>query len=327
MAKSNINQQLKKEVKERLLKKRLYFFRDQKFLGSEKTKKAYILANFSILSKSIITVFTLLIMILPLVAVYSFGELNNNYQIIDDNYNFIKKDFLKTTSSASSSSINFEISNIPKVQVYEMNIPFYKQIYPLSCEAASLQMALAFFGINKTQDELLYEVGRSKPYNKENTDSGVIWGDPNYGFVGDVNGKMFNQKDGVSSLLYGTGWGVNNGPIAKIASKYKTESVEIDSANIENIRQSIKSNKPVIFWHQRDDARKDTLEYLTPEGKKITMIQNHVALIRGMRVENINNTDIITYYINDPLYGQYSITEENFIKNWNKYNNEIVIVG
>jgi uncharacterized protein YvpB len=68
------------------------------------------------------------------------------------------------------------------------NVPFTKQIYSLSCEAASLQMALAYFGIGASQDTILGVIGvdRTPPYYDGN--GTLHWGDPYQSFVGNPNG-------------------------------------------------------------------------------------------------------------------------------------------
>ena len=84
------------------------------------------------------------------------------------------------------------------------NVPFSKQVYSLSCEAASLQMALAYYGVNVSQDQILAEMGedRRPPMYDNGT---LVWGDPYQTFVGNPNGyETANPGDPNSG--YGTYW-------------------------------------------------------------------------------------------------------------------------
>jgi hypothetical protein len=63
---------------------------------------------------------------------------------------------------------------------------FHKQEHALSCEAATLKMALSVFGADVSESEIL----KYLPYDKTPKKNGV-WGDPNKGFVGKVDGVGF----------------------------------------------------------------------------------------------------------------------------------------
>lgn len=222
-------------------------------------------------------------------------------------------------SQSSSKSSSSSIVNSQN----DLNIKLVSQKYNLSCEAASLSMALGYYQIKVDEDTLLAQFGKAEPLTKQIVGDNVIWGDPNMGYVGEVDGKMFGQKDRQTSLLYGTGWGVNNGPVALVSKKYRPNSVELDNGKIEDIKNALIAKEPVIFWHQRDDAPKEILTITTPEGKKIDFFQNHVALIGGYRIED-NGSYI--FKILDPYYGQYEIDETSFLRIWSRYQNNAVIV-
>jgi hypothetical protein len=69
-----------------------------------------------------------------------------------------------------------------------LNVPWYQQAYVLSCESASLRMALAYEGIATTDRAVLDIIGsdlRGPVFDS----SGMHWGDPFATFVGNVNGS------------------------------------------------------------------------------------------------------------------------------------------
>lgn len=81
------------------------------------------------------------------------------------------------------------------------NIPFDKQIYSLSCESAALQMALAYYGVNVSQDQILAQMPHETgaPYYDNGT---LVWGDPYTSFVGNYNG--YENANSGSLSGYGT---------------------------------------------------------------------------------------------------------------------------
>jgi len=202
-----------------------------------------------------------------------------------------------------------------------LDIPLMMQEYSLNCEATSLAMALRYRGLKVTPQELQSKVGYAEPVRKTFKNGLKTWGDPNLGFVGNEKGFLFTRAAGLAG---GNGWGVNNGPIARVANEYRTGSLEVDGATIENIKQALAQDKPVIFWHMRDDARSQVLTYQTPEGKEIKMFQNHVNLLIGYNTDSKGN---VRYIFNDPIYGIMNMSQKDMLRYWGKFNNEIVIVN
>ena len=199
-------------------------------------------------------------------------------------------------------------------------VPLIEQVYPLSCETASLQMALEYRGIHKTQDELLALVGQAQPVKKIiNPDGTMIWGDPDQGFVGDVTGYVWTTAHG---LLDATGWGVDNAPIARVANIFREGSIAKDNATIDDVTAAIDAGDPVIWWHRRDDMKTDALTYTTPEGKSVLLSPNHVSLVVGYQTSPLGRD----FIINDPKYGRFTIDEATFARWWGKFDNDMVIV-
>src|SRR5947199_4586702 len=76
----------------------------------------------------------------------------------------------------------------------------------LSVEFAALQMELGAFGAAVSEDDLLAILERDPTPRSVLADGSVVWGDPDVGFVGSVDGTF-----GVD------GYGVYEGPIAELA--------------------------------------------------------------------------------------------------------------
>src|SRR5204862_750243 len=76
-----------------------------------------------------------------------------------------------------------------------LNLKFHKQEHSLSCEAATLKMVLDFYGMNVSESDIISKMP-ADPTPRSND----AWGEPNIGFVGNIDGKM--MVDG-----YGIYWG------------------------------------------------------------------------------------------------------------------------
>jgi uncharacterized protein YvpB len=123
------------------------------------------------------------------------------------------------------------------------NVPFTRQIYSLSCEAASLQMALAYYGIGASQDTILGVIGvdRTPPYYDG---SGTLhWGDPYQGFVGDPNGYE-NAGSGAAS-----GYGTYYSTIARAATTLGGHVAQAGEGIPPSVIYAAAHNRqPVVAW-------------------------------------------------------------------------------
>lgn len=180
-------------------------------------------------------------------------------------------------------------------------------------------MTLAHFGIAATQDAILKQIGVSQPYESYAADTKMIWGDPNLGFVGNVNGLFSSNIRGMRGA---TGWGVNNGPIARVAKLYRPASEAYSGFTSSDVIRELTNGNPVIFWHVPDSYVGGSLIYETPEGKPISFFRNHVAVISGYETKH-NDT---LFIIKDPLYGTYTVTKATLDRRMSKYNGDVVVV-
>ncbi|MCC2631645.1 MAG: peptidase C39-like protein [Patescibacteria group bacterium] len=187
-----------------------------------------------------------------------------------------------------------------------LSIPVYFQARPLSCEVASLKMALGYRGISVGEDELLSQVG----YDTESAREGNIWGDPDKGFVGNVNGRQNT-----------TGYGVHRGPIARVASQYRS-STAFSGWGITELTSALEKGNPVVMWGVFPGSTRDSWE--TPEGKTIsTWRGEHVRTVIGFKGKASNPTHII---MNDPISGRLTWDVGTYMANWATFQNSGVVV-
>jgi len=201
------------------------------------------------------------------------------------------------------SELSFSFTTEEKVVV--LNIAIDKQDRPLSCEAAALKMALAYRGVLVSEGDIMNYVGYD-PTQK----SGNSWGDPDVGFVGNIDGSQNS-----------TGYGVHWGPIAKAAGVWRS-AVAISGWSVSQAAAEIEANNPVIVWGVLGNAYYDP--WYTPSGRKVDAWKGeHARVVIGYKGSVENPTSFI---INDPIAGRITWSAKKFLNNWQTFNNSGVVV-
>ncbi|MBI2113439.1 MAG: C39 family peptidase [Candidatus Wildermuthbacteria bacterium] len=179
---------------------------------------------------------------------------------------------------------------------------------PLSCEAASLKMALSQEGVFVSEKQIMEKVGWSVPRERRNN----VWGDPHQGFVGDIEGKMCT-----------TGFGVFWGPLAKAAQHWKGARV-ITQGTAKDITQEIDKGHAVIVWGSLPVSKLTDCSWKTTEGEYVQAFkETHVRLVIGYAGDKENPSQII---LNDPLAGRLYWPSSMFLANWDAYGRSAVVL-
>lgn len=192
-----------------------------------------------------------------------------------------------------------------KKATVKLSVPVYLQQHTLSCEIASLRMALAYIGVQKSEGELLAQVGF------DNTPHiGGTWGDPYEHFVGNVDGNQ--MRDG-----YGVYWG----PIERVAKMYGGAQA-FQNGSISELTGNILKGNPVIIWVYSSNGT--PTHWKTPSGKEIFAVAGeHTVVAVGFVGEASNPTQII---VNDSLVGQVYWPRSFFDRKWATFSQSGVIV-
>ena len=186
-----------------------------------------------------------------------------------------------------------------------LDVPIHIQERALSCEVATLKMALAYKGVEVSENELMEFVGFDPTPKSDNT-----WGDPHQAFVGDIDGYQ----------PY-TGYGVYWEPIARAGSQYR-ESTYFTNGTITDLTYEIVEGNPVIVWGNAASGR--SVDWYTPDGKMIKAISGeHTLTVKGFLGSQENPTHIV---YNDPHTGQVTQTVAEFSQQWSLLDNAGVIV-
>ncbi|MFA6919161.1 MAG: C39 family peptidase [Patescibacteria group bacterium] len=196
---------------------------------------------------------------------------------------------------------------VPIKPAVKLAVSYHHQEHTLSCEVASLLMALNYKGVQITESELIRQlpVSDSGARSKNNT-----WGDPNLGFVGNINGTMPN-----------TGYGVYEQPIYDLAIKYRPAKI-ITNVTLSDLITELTNNNPIVVWGVVG-AGKD-ISWKTPEGKIIkAKLDEHARTLIGFTGQS-NNPQLMILL--DPIYGEIRLSVTDFLKNWGMLDKRAVVI-
>lgn len=150
-------------------------------------------------------------------------------------------------------------------------VPFHKQEHSLSCEIASLRSALLAVGINVPESILLDALPFDPTKKKMNGRDIGIWGDPDKGFVGDINGRMPS-----------TGYGVHAPALATVAALYAAPT-PIKANDAAALVAAIDAGHPVIAWSALGKSPRQIF-WKSAEGKEVrAAMYEHTVVVTGYR--------------------------------------------
>ena len=199
-------------------------------------------------------------------------------------------------------SINLQV---PPRATVDLHVPFHRQEHALSCEIAALRSALLTKGVDVKESELLSKLSFD-PTPKKNG----VWGDPNKGFVGDINGSMPS-----------TGYGVYSQPIANLASHYRPAQA-FTGGNLQTLITQLNLGNPIVIWVYVGTGK--VITWKTPDGKTIrAVLSEHARTVTGYSGPGNKPTGIYTM---DPIYGRLYQTTSSFMANWSALGYSGVII-
>jgi len=138
------------------------------------------------------------------------------------------------------------------------------------CEAAALSILLRSRGITASQQRLQSLFGRSGPLDPQGAGPSRIWGDPDRGFVGRVEGG------GAAG-----GFGVYPGPVAVAARRLGVKLTNLTGRSPQAVYDRLLTGHAVMAWVGLGDGPYDTWQ--TPQGRSVTVNFNeHTVVLRGI---------------------------------------------
>ncbi len=222
------------------------------------------------------------------------------------------------TSTVASTSVSVVDENIKpkpalKVEVFKLQVPYFHQQFKNSCEAASLRMALGYYGI-QTNDMLLVNDFGYNPRAKDVINN--IWDDPQKMYVGFV--------DLASSTA---GYGVYGIPVARAAELFERTTEYKTSITPQELAAEIKAGYPVIMWGYTSLSQ-TPYTWNTPDGGTVRAFHGeHVRLVVGFSGSADNPAG---FYVHDPMVGPYQYwSSTSLMRQFNSVlgvTNQVVVV-
>jgi uncharacterized protein YvpB len=175
--------------------------------------------------------------------------------------------------------------------------PPYGQLWNSSCEIAAATVALRMIGqTNVTEADLIVRLPMDERLPQVRGGSVLRWGDPNQGFVGELDGDLpWNPDVGPPGYSYG----VYAGPLAKAMQDFDPAATGETHVSPDKLKAALAAGRPVIVWLP-DQGRYRTLPdalrggtWTTWDGKLVPFaFREHVQVLidygpEGYRVANV----------------------------------------
>jgi uncharacterized protein YvpB len=145
-----------------------------------------------------------------------------------------------------------------------LTLPAIRQGYRDDCEATALSMML---GGRVSQYRLQAVLPISPPLDPEQTAHGLVWGDPERGFVGRVRGG---------------GYAVYDRPLLALARRFDPHARNLTRHPLAAIVAALQSGHPVVAWIQLGPSV--PREWSTPAGRTINAnFAEHAVTLTGWR--------------------------------------------
>lgn len=172
----------------------------------------------------------------------------------------------------------------------------HRQTYELGCEASAAVDWAGFFGASIYE----YSFQTALPLSDN----------PDFGFVGEVTTDAWGQ---IPPYAYG----VHAEPIAQVLRDYGLPALAVRDYSLDEIKQKLSEDKPVIVWVIGNMVYSDPVEYVDKDGRvAIVAPYEHVVILTGY-----NETQI--RYMNNGKF--YDTPAEVFLTSWGVLGNMAVI--
>ena len=194
-------------------------------------------------------------------------------------------------------------------------VPYFRQVYELSCEEAALQMALGHDLINVSQAQVLNDIGIDWRASYTTSDGVLHWGDPYTNFVGDPNG----------SEVALTGYGTFFSTITRVASAYGAASGErvltaAEGVAPQDVYSAVLGNHPAVVWVSFDWKFHPYGQWLAFDGR---WVQYEGPVEHAVTIAGVTAGSVLVY---NPWFGPQWIDKATFEAAYATYNRMAVIL-
>ena len=192
-----------------------------------------------------------------------------------------------------------------------LNVPWYHQAFELSCESASLRMALAYEGIATTDKAILDIVG-ADPRPASFVGGVMHWGDPFVSFVGNVNGSE------IALTGYGMYWPTVVKAATALGGHVLNSGQHLKPAQLYS---AVLEGHPAVVWVTYKWVSLRRQDYVAFDGKTIPYAGpgEHAVTLAGV--------DATRVLINNPWSGPEWISKSTFERVYSTYDYMAVILA
>lgn len=195
--------------------------------------------------------------------------------------------------NAGALGANGEKLNSPAVVTFEtrpdvriLPVPYYRQQYSRSCEAASLRMALAYQGVAANDMDIVKAAG----YEPREPDwANRTWDNPYEMFVGFIDGKQ-------------AGYGMYASALGKAANALGRKTSVLKNPTTNDIAAEVSAGNPVVIWGYISGTVPKLSYFTTPKDERVPIYSNeHARTVVGV----VGSPDApVGFYVHDPLSGK-----------------------
>ena len=192
-----------------------------------------------------------------------------------------------------------------------LNVPWYHQAFELSCESASLRMALGYEGI-ATSDQAILDIVGADLSRATFVNGALRWGDPYASFVGNVNG----------SEIALTGYGMYYPTVVKAATQLGGHLLAQGEGITPNqVYEAVLAGHPVVTWVTYQWVTLRRQDYVAFDGRVIPYAGpgEHAVTIVGV--------DPTRVLVNNPWSGQEWVNKTVFERVYQTYNQMAVVLA
>jgi uncharacterized protein YvpB len=191
------------------------------------------------------------------------------------------------------------------------DVPYFRQVYELSCEEAAIEMGLGHDFIGVSQQQELNDIGIDWRSAYTTSDGVLHWGDPYTNFVGDPNG----------SEVALTGYGTFFPTITRIASSYGARILEAsEGISASEVYHQVLGNHPVVVWVPFDWTFHPFGTWLAFDGR---VVQYEGPVEHAVTIVGVNQNSV---HVFNPWFGPQWIDKATFESSYTTYNHMAVVV-
>ena len=189
----------------------------------------------------------------------------------------------------------------PRVTTIDLRLPVITQAYRNNCETAALSMALRGAA---SQRALQSALPQAMPPDPQQGARGTIWGDPNVGFVGRVEGG---------------GFGVFEQPLVRLGAQHDPGTAAVRATTFDGVLDRVRAGHPVVAWTGLGPSA--PWSWRTPAGRFIAADRSHhTVVIAGVGPRGVT--------VHDPWTGASSIVSATSLEEgWERLGRRAVVTS